>query len=241
MTVPLEPIAIPAVVQRLARGAVLTPVWENERGGLTFRTGDQRFIKYGPRNDETTMAGEAERLRWAGAFTPVPTVIEQGQDDSHEWLVTAALPGDSAVAPRWVAKPAIAVRAIGEGLRALHDAMPVDTCPFAWDVPARIANAAGRGIRVPDELRHPPSVDVLVVCHGDACSPNTLIGDDGRWRAHVDFDALGVADRWADIAVAAMSTEWNYGPGWEGELLAAYGVDPDRERIAYYRKLWNET
>lgn len=231
----------PAAVKRLARGAELEPVWENELGGLTFRTGDGRYIKYGPRNDETTMAGEAQRLSWAAPHTPVPRVLGQGQDDTHEWLVTAAVPGDSAVASRWVARPEAAVRAVGEGLRALHERLPVTSCPFTWDVPGRIANAAGRGIRVPEELHTPPPVDALVVCHGDACCPNTLVGDDGRWAGHVDFAALGVADRWADIAVAAMSTEWNYGAGWEDFLVAAYGVDPDRERLDYYRKLWNAT
>ena len=57
----------------------------------------------------------------------------------------------------------------------------------------------------------------------------------------MDLGALGVADRWADIAVAAMSTGWNYGAGWEETLLAAYGVAPDRERLRYYKELWNAT
>jgi kanamycin kinase len=38
-----------------------------------------------------------------------------------------------------------------------------------------------------------------------------------------------------------MSTEWNYGPGWERPLLAAYGVAPDLVRMAFYRELWNAT
>ncbi len=80
---------------------------------------------------------------------------------------------------------------------------------------------------------------MLVVCHGDACAPNTLLSDDGRWSGHVDLGFLGVADRWADLAVATWSTEWNYGPGWEEPLLDAYGIDPDRERMAYYRLLWD--
>jgi len=151
------------------------------------------------------------------------------------------MPGLSAVDPRWIAEPETAVRAVGEGLRALHDALPVEECPFDWGVASRIENTAGRCIRVPDELREAPPVDRLVVCHGDACCPNTLIGDDGRWTAHVDLGALGVADRWADIAVAAMSTGWNYGPGWEETLLAAYGIAPDRERLRYYKELWNAT
>jgi kanamycin kinase len=84
-----------------------------------------------------------------------------------------------------------------------------------------------------------PPVDRLVVCHGDACAPNTLLGPDGHWTGHVDLGLLGTADRWADLAVATWSTEWNYGPGWERRLLDAYGVRPDADRSRYYRLLWD--
>ncbi|HKP08872.1 MAG TPA: aminoglycoside 3'-phosphotransferase, partial [Microbacterium sp.] len=235
MSIPVEDVAVPERVRELARGAELAPVWVNELGGMTFRTDDGRYLKYGPRNDETSFAGEAERLRWASPFTSVPRVLEVGGDHTHEWLVTLALPGLSAVDPRWITDAATAVRTVGRGLRALHDALPVDDCPFDWGVPWRIANADGRGIRVPESLRDAPPIDRLVVCHGDACCPNTLIGDDGRWSGHVDLGALGVADRWADIAVASMSTAWNYGEGWEDALIEAYGIEPDRERLSYYR------
>jgi len=103
-------------------------------------------------------------------------------------LVTAALPGDNAVTDRWTSQPAAAVTAIGEGLRALHEA---------------------------------------------------LLAADGRWSGHVDLGMLGVTDRWADLAVATWSAEWNYGPGWDGLLLDSYGVSPDPERIRYYRLLWD--
>jgi kanamycin kinase len=76
-------------------------VWTNLLGGVTFRTRDDRFIKYGPRNAETSFAAEAERTRWAAQFTPVPEVLSVGGDDTHEWLETVALEGESAVAPRW--------------------------------------------------------------------------------------------------------------------------------------------
>jgi len=241
MSIPAEPLAVPERVRSLARGARLDAVWENELGGITFRTSDGRHIKHGPRNLETTFAAEAERLAWAGRWLTVPRVVDLGRDETHEWIVTETIPGDSAVAARWVADPVRAVRAVGEGLRAMHETLPVADCPFDWGVPARVDNAAGRGIRVSDALREAPPVDRLVVCHGDACCPNTLVGEDGRWVGHVDLGALGVADRWADLAVATMSTEWNYGPGWEGTLLAAYGIEPDPERIDYYRELWNAT
>lgn len=241
MSIPLEPVRVPAMVAQLAAGAQLTPVWRNGHGGLTFRTDDDRYIRWGPRQLETSFAAEAKRIEWATPFTPVPHVLELGGDETHEWCVTAALPGLSAVDPRWVAEPATAVRAIGEGLRALHDALPVADCPFDWGVRQRMTDAAARGIRIPAHLRTAPDIDRLVVCHGDACAPNTLIGADGTWSGHVDLGALGVADRWADIAVAAMSTEWNYGPGWEDALVEAYGLAPDPVRMIYYQDLWNAT
>ncbi|MBD3942160.1 aminoglycoside 3'-phosphotransferase [Microbacterium sp. NEAU-LLC] len=241
MSIPTSDIVVPAKVRELARGAALVPVWHNEDGGLTFRTDDGRYIKHTPRTLETSFAAEAERLEWAAAYIAVPRVLDIGGDDTHEWIVTASIAGRSAVDPAFREDAATAVRAVGEGLRALHEALPVSECPFEWTVPRRIANAARRGIRIPDALREPPPVDRLVVCHGDACMPNTLIGEGGRWSGHVDLGALGVGDRWADIAVASMSTLWNYGEGWEDALIAAYGVEPDRERLAYYRDLWNAT
>ena len=71
--------------------------------------------------------------------------------------------------------------------------------------------------------------------------PNLLVGEDGRPTGPVDLGRLGVADRWADLAVATYSLGWNYRGDWEPELLDAYGVDHDEERIDYYRRLWDAT
>jgi kanamycin kinase len=139
----------------------------------------------------------------------------------------------------------------------MHHALPVADCPFSWMAQDRIAAAeraaaAGRldtsdwapehrklGIEgVLAQVQDIPPPDKLVVCQGDACAPNTLITDDGRWSGHVDLGDLGVADRWADLAIATWSTGWNYGPGWEQLLLDTYGISPDAERSRYYRLLW---
>ncbi len=172
-------------------------------------------------------------------------------------MATTAVPGENAVADRWVADPGRAVVAIGRGLRAMHDALPVEQCPFSWSAEDRLAvarsravaglvepsrwHAEHRGLSVEPALRllaDIPPVDRLVVCHGDACAPNTLLSDDGSWSGHVDLGSLGVADRWADLATATWSTEWNYGRGWQDSLLDAYGVAPDPLRTRYYRLLW---
>ena len=87
------------------------------------------------------MAAEAERLRWAAGYVRVPRVLGAGDG----WLHTAGLPGRSAVDPHWVADPRTAARAIGAGLRLLHDALPVDDCPFDWTVPARLGELSRLG------------------------------------------------------------------------------------------------
>ncbi|WP_433380815.1 aminoglycoside 3'-phosphotransferase [Streptosporangium sp. CA-115845] len=260
--VPTGPVPVPDVVAALADGDTVTPVWRNELGGLTFRLEDGRdgvrYVKWvAAGTPEIDLPGEAERLAWARRWVTVPRVIEHGTDTDGTWLVTAAVPGRSAVDPRWIADPATAAAAIGRGLRLLHDALPVEQCPFDWAIDRRLARAderiaggEGPADRFP-EHRHlelaeararigdPPAIDRLVVCHGDACAPNTLLRDDGMFAAHVDLGSLGVADRWADLAVAAWSMEWNHGPGYDGIVYDAYGIAPDPERIAYYRLLWD--
>ena len=242
MTVPSEPVLVPEIVDCIAGGRPVVAVWVNELGGVTFQVGSgaaREFVKVSPPAWSHYPAcgglvAERDRLRWAARYVRVPRVLGAGEG----WLHTAGLRGRSAVDPHWVADPRTAARAIGAGLRLLHDRLPVDDCPF------------GPPPWVTDSL----PIDRLVVCHGDACAPNTLIDDDGGPPqaggapacegsapscGHVDLGDLGVADRWADLAVATLSLSWNYPGSWDGELLDAYGVDPDPARIEYYRRLWN--
>ena len=260
---PEGPFEIPEIVGTLAAGRDVEAVWRNGTGGITFRIGagpTREFLKWSPQESGVDLGEEIRRLEWAVRFTPVPRVVSQGSDEHGSWFVTAGLPGLSAVDVRWKQDPATAVRAIGAGLRMMHERLPVADCPFDRDLATRLALArqevaAGRvdlatwhedaRARVTSaehalELvtNDVPPIDRLVVCHGDSCAPNTLVGDDGTCVGHVDLDTLGVADRWADLATASWSTTWNYGPGWEEPLLEAYGVEPDWERIHYYRLLW---
>lgn len=240
---PAGAVDVPPRVATIADGRPIVPVWVNQVGGRTFRIGDERdadtvYVKWAPHGVGLDVLGEVARLVWAVPHTPVPEVLDHGLDDDARWLLTRALPGSSAVDPRWHADPRPAVVAAGEGLRALHEALPVADCPFEWASATRIARSGADEAAVA-ALGPEPEPDRIVVCHGDPCTPNTLVGADGRWAGHVDLDALGVADRWADIAVGAMSLGWNFGPGWAPLFLAAYGVDPDEERMRWYRDLWN--
>lgn len=216
---PVGPIDVPDLVRAAAPGAELDAVWRNELGGLTFRDGE-RYLKWNPHGSGVDLDDERARLAWLASRHPVPEVLDMARDDFGQLLVTRALPGEGAVTDGWRARPREAVHAIAEGLRALH-ALPVAGCAFvcrwapASDVPA----------------------DDLVVVQGDACAPNTIIGTDGHFVGHVDLGFVGVADRWADLAIASRSLDWNYGPGWQDEFFAAYEIERDERRIDLYRAL----
>jgi kanamycin kinase len=196
-------------------------VWENAVGGRTFEIGgtaDRYFIKWTPASSGIDLAQEATRLEWSWSYITVPRVLAQGADDTESWLVTSALPGQNAVTERWRAEPATAVAAIGEGLRAMHEAMPVTACPFSWMAEDQLADARRRA-----GLGHLDSTGFHPV----------------HRSLSIEQALDRVADRWADLAVATWSVDWNYGPQWEGLLLSAYGIDPDPDRTRYYRLLWD--
>lgn len=271
MTIPTGAVLVPDVVRELAGGSRITPAWSNELGGLTFRIepadgqapawnarpGTRRrasYVKWAPRTERAAiervdLADEAARMQWAARYTRVPQVLEVGADEDSEWLVTEAIEARSAVDPRWLGEPETAARAIGAGLRAFHDALPVDECPWTWTIADRLAVAETRAAQghaadgwsaeARDRLLDAPDHDRLVVCHGDACAPNTLLADSGSWAGHVDLGSLGIADRWADLAVATYSLGWNYGPGYDHLVYEAYGIEEDPDRVAYYRLLWD--
>ena len=256
---PETPVSIPDAVEGLIRGRPYQVVWLNALGGLTIQIEDppnSEYLKWLPVASGSSIAQEIERVRWASRYTPVPHVLSHGSDEEGSWMVTAAIEADNAVSQRWKLNPQRASAAAGAGLRAFHDALPPESCPYEWSAGRRlgeIERCVAEGYlehhewsehfsdltlrTAMDELREIPDED-LVVCHGDACAPNTLIDQRGEWAAHVDLGNLGLGDRWADLAVLSWSTVWNYGEGWESNIYATYGIEPNLEKIRYYRLLW---
>jgi kanamycin kinase len=131
----------------------------------------------------------------------------------------------------WRARTPEAIRAIATGLRAIH-AVPIGDFPSEWSAQVWVG-------RRPESLGASPPIDDPVLVHGDACAPNTLISEEGVWTGNVDFGDLAVGDRWADLALASMSLDWNFGEGHQQEFFDDYGIEPDEERIRYYRALWD--
>lgn len=262
------PPVVHALARRLRSGAAVVPVWRNDYGGLTVRlvagpgprrgrpeqVGQSPYLKWVPRGAPCPdLLAECDRLVWAGPFARVPRVLAVGRDPNGSWLLTAPLEADGAVAtsaaePRWRELGERSAVAVGVGLRRFHDTLPTDTCPFVRTARMRVATLTAGPAAAPSaaeratiglSLGTPPRVDRLVVCHGDATVPNTLLDKVGRFVAHVDVGDLGVADRWSDLAVTTRSVTRRFGAGLEPLVLAAYGVTPDPVRTTYYRALWD--
>jgi len=229
-------------------------VWRLERGGET------RFLKVRKvYRHHYTLADERDRLEWLRDRITVPAVCNYGMDDGTEWLLLAPLVGRDATTPELKSDPPTIVPLLGHGLRDFHEQLDPDDCPFDFRNDVAIAHVRRRleagvfdddydfhdefkhmtpeqAVRKLEELR--PESEDLVVCHGDYCFPNVLI-DHGSIAGYLDVGELGVADRWCDVAVGAWSTTWNVGPGWEELFYECYGIEPDVQKIEYYRLLYS--
>lgn len=217
------------------------------------------FLKLAPTNEYPSLPDEAARMRWARGYLPVPEPIGVGVDGSTAWMTTSRLAGSDGTHPDHLRHPERLARTLAAGLRRFHETAPVASCPFDFSLDSALAHARRRlasGLIDPDrdfhaEFRHLTAADAvtflerarprsedLVVCHGDYCPPNIIIGD---WQAtgFVDLGGLGVADRWWDLAVATWSMTWNLGPGYEELFLSEYGIAPDPERLTYYRLMYD--
>ncbi|MGO1835559.1 Aminoglycoside phosphotransferase [Actinomycetales bacterium JB111] len=248
MSIPDDDLPVPPLVTRLADGRAVRELWRNGIGGRTFHldaTGQETepiVLKVAPPHPESDLAAEAERLAWAAEHAPVPRVIDVGIEDGFEWLATTVLPGTNAVEPYWIARPAQAARAVGAALRAWHERMPVADCPWTWTIKQRIAELpATVTAEARAELRATAPTTAptdLVVCTGDACAPNYLLGDDGAPTGYVDLGALGIGSRWADVAAAEWSIDFNYGPGHLDEFRRGYGLAAPPSVVEWYLRLW---
>ena len=229
-------------------------VYRLSRAGVT-----QLFLKLALTDHYPTLVGEAERMRWARSYLPVPEVIDQGSEGSVAWLATSPVPGQDGSHPEQLGRGADLVRSLARGLSQFHENAPVAACPFDFRLDAALEHVrtrvrsgqVDRGRDFHPEFEHltpeealailestRPESEDLVVCHGDYCVPNVLI-EGGRVTGYVDLGELGVADRWWDLAVATWSLTWNLGPSFEELFLAQYGADADAQRTEFYRLMYD--
>jgi len=255
-----DPLPVDDLQDRYA-GWRAEKVYEWEAGRPTYRLtgpdGEIRYVKIAPAG-VGNLPDEATKTRWAAEWVRVPAVIEYGSDGDRDWLMTAELPGVGASRHPWISTdPAALAATFARGLRAFHDAVPVDECPFDMRLPGALRQASARveaglvdagliDLPLPDalaqaELLRPQNED-LVVCHGDYCLPNAFLLDDAV-AGYIDLGSLAVADRWFDLSVAlrSMSAPFNLGPGYEEIFLDAYGIARDEPKRSRYLLLYDLT
>jgi kanamycin kinase len=254
--------APPPELERLAPGWSATFVYRLVPGATTWRLtapggGAVRFAKVDSTGRWPTLRDEADRMVWAAPYLPVPRVVALEQFGHTSVLLTDALPGRTAVDPSWRHDLPVLVRALGRGLRAFHDAVEEEWCPFRFEVERALEHVARRvaagevtgnfhechahlsPTAALAELRAgAPDHEDLVVCHGDPCPPNFLL-EGSDVTGYVDLGELGAADRWSDVAVGAWSVGWNFDPELEPLYYESYGIQPDPERIRFYRLLYD--
>ncbi|GAA0597241.1 aminoglycoside 3'-phosphotransferase [Kribbella sandramycini] len=236
-------------------GAGWEPIDVGESGAAVYRRGDV-FAKCSA--DIAELAAERDRIAWL-AGTPVPgaSVVDWQESTGGACLVTSAVPGVAGVdlpASSWLG----AMESLGRAMRELHS---LPGCPFERPLASVIAGATDvvrRGAvnpefltdewravtpeslldRVVAESPYVESVAEPVVCHGDACLPNVFFDPVTlRVTGFIDLGRLGVADRYADLALTTIQLydEWSVDPG---PFLAAYGlVEPDHRRLDFFRLL----
>lgn len=260
--VPCAPVAVPAGLADAVRGYRWARDGVGESGGAVYRLTGQAgapdlFLKQGEGAVADDIVAEMVRLRWLGAYLPVPDLVGFAAMPEAAWLLTTALPGETAwqLLDRVPAQRGATVDALARFLRRLH-AIPVAACPFdaghryrMHEARARIdaglvdeedfddARTGWSAQQVWDALGTylPPVVDA-VVTHGDFSLDNLLM-QDGEVVGCIDLGRVGVADRYQDLAILA-NCLGEFDAALVARMFAGYGIAvPDPDRMAFHLML----
>jgi len=216
--------------------------------------GENLYLKTAHRVD-SELAEEKQRLEWLTRKLSVPEVRLFVQTDERDYLLISEIEGAGAHEDLWKEDVRRAIELLAKGVRMIHS-LPVTDCPFDEALEAKIEQARRRmelglvdesdfdderqGRTAEDLFREliatKPASEDLVFTHGDYCLPNVLFKD---WQisGFVDWGRAGVADRYQDIALLARSVCYNFGEKWTPFVFEALEIEPDWERIDFYKLL----
>jgi aminoglycoside phosphotransferase len=202
-----------------------------------------------------SLRDEKMRLDWLQNRLPVPEVLFYAADETSEYLLTEEISGLPASDKSFLENLGVLIEEAVSGLRLIHGVEIAD-CPFDSRLDRNLDAARNRMIRGQvdeddfDEERlgrtagdlfaelsaGPISDEDLVFTHGDYCLPNIILKNN-KLAGFIDWGNAGVADRYQDLALLSRSMGHNFGAQWEERVFERYGIEPDREKIKYYRLL----
>ncbi len=164
--------------------------------------------------------------------------------DDRDWLLTSAVRGEDATAPRYLADPRRLAVTLATLLRELHELAAAD-CPVkdrmsTYFATAKENYAAGRYdlSYLPPHLSHLSADEAWrqlekgrqffrsdTLLHGDYCLPNIML-EDWSLSGFIDLGGGGVGDRHIDLFWGAWTLAFNLGTdAYRRLFFDAYGRD----------------
>lgn len=252
---------LPSAIAAFVGDAVLEPdeIGESPCAVSSFvRGGERFFLKASPAVYAPTtfsVLREARVLDWLSGRLNVPELVQVGQTEAHEFMVTRQAPGEPLSA--WMAAGRPVPELYREALKRLGG-ISIDDCPFDSGIGVRLEEleylmAKGLiaddydleqwpGLTTPtDLLAHLRAADVaetVVFTHGDLCDGNIFV--DGRDDLYfIDLGRGGKADRWTDIAFVHRSLREDISPEIAADFVRGLG-EPDQPARREFFELLDE-
>ncbi len=213
------------------------------------------YLKTSPRVPGFSLLQEKLKLEWLENRLPVPKVLRFAEDENTDYLLLSEISGKPASDDSLKKNIPRVIEQLTTGLKTIHT-LPVENCPFDARLDSAIKLARERiinglveqedfdeerqGRTVEDIFQEliaaKPTGEDLVFTHGDYCAPNVILKN-GKLSGFVDWGNAGVADKYQDLALLSRSVSYNFGEEWSKSVFEIYGIEPDWEKIYFYRLL----
>lgn len=235
------------------------------KSGAAVLCFENMVLKIGPR--EAKFDASVEMLRWLQGRLPVPEVLCAMTEGEKQYLLMSRVPGKMSCDREFTKDPHVlaqrladalrmlwcvdvsdcpkerrleddlleARQRIDEGLVDMDDVEPETFGPGGFEDPEALLRWL--------EENKPPLEPVL--SHGDLCLPNVFLKD-GSVSGFIDLGDCGISDKWRDIALCHRSLHHNVCGSYAAEpdpdfdpdiLFEMLGIEPDREKLRYYKLL----
>lgn len=212
------------------------------------------YLKTSPRIPGFSLLQEKMRLDWLKNRLSVPEVLLFSEDENTDYLLLSEIPGSPASDDSLKNNIPRVIEHLVNGLKMIHK-LPIKNCPFDERLDYKIKLVKERmlkclvdetdfdeerqGRTTEDafrELVETKPAENLVFTHGDYCLSNVIFKD-GKLNGFVDWGNAGVADRYQDIALLTRSILHNFGEDLTKNVFEIYGVEPDLQKLHFYRLL----